>query len=67
MSARRMWINAPSKHQPDHKNHGRRVIVPDTGHQFPSSKLVYWISGECSASEVLTSALSEGWPATSKP
>ncbi len=61
---KRMWINQPSTLQSLHHLHAVRVLViPDTD----TCDRAYFLSGDTISMQVPRNALSEGWPASTKP
>ena len=61
---KRMWINQPSTLQPLHQLHAVRVLAgPDTD----TCARAYFVSGDTISMQSPHNALSEGWPASSRP
>jgi len=61
---KRMWINQPSTLQSLHHLHAVRVLAgPDTD----TCARAYFLSGDTISMQVPRNALSEGWPASSRP
>lgn len=60
---RRMWINQPSTLQALHHLHGVRVLA---GADTDVCDRIFFLSGETISMQAPRSALSEGWPATSR-
>lgn len=61
---RRMWINQPSTHQPHHALHGRRVLAMRERGTLDGATIerVYFLSGDVVDQQMVSTALSEGWP-----
>ncbi len=62
MKLERMWINQPSRLQPDHKWNGERVLAAvDYQPERPVVR-VYFLRGAVVSQEMLRLSLSPGWP-----
>ena len=57
----RMWINAPSTLQEDHKFHGKNVLVDIKDHTFEHSVYVYFTEGNTESCLINRISLSKGW------
>ncbi len=68
---KRMWINQPSKLQPNHEHHGKNVLAvlerpadkKNPFHPIPPTYRVYFLEGPVISMEVYSFELSEGWRA----
>ena len=58
---KRMWINAPSALQSNHRLHGVNVLVDVNDRTFNCSVLVYYISGPVESGYVSRLTLADGW------
>lgn len=61
----RYWINQPSKLQPDHKQHGCRVLAHPEGEKGDYCD-VYFTGSDTISSRMAKSSLSLGWPPMSR-
>lgn len=65
MNMRRMWVNQPSTHQPDHEHHGQNVLVMEKeGKLVEVSKGivdVWFTQGPIHSMQMFTLGLSDGW------
>jgi hypothetical protein len=55
----RMWVNAPSTHDPMHCHHGERVLAI---HDYGGIARVYPITGEVVSMQMPWRSLALGWP-----
>ena len=60
---RRMWVNQPSTLQPDHALHGTLVLADLDDHTWDHCTQVFFVEGSVESAVLLTSSLSDGWPA----
>lgn len=58
---RRVWINAPSKHNPWHDQHGTRGIAFDALDQCEGWVTFYFVEGKTISMPIDTLYLCDGW------
>jgi len=58
----RVWINAPSTLQPDHKEHGRCVLADLSQAVDGGGVVIHYLEGPVMTRQILESSLSLGWP-----
>ncbi len=60
---KRVWINAPSRLQQDHKHHGRKLLVREDDLKSKEPVIDAWtIDGDSHSMRVFANTLSPGWP-----
>jgi hypothetical protein len=59
---RRVWINAPSTHNPWHDRHGMRGIAFDALDQREGWVTFYFVEGKAISMPIDSLYLSDGWP-----